>query len=103
MRNVVLFLSAVLLGTAHAFVSPSVGAFGVKHRSSAVSPLQAVIVVESDAAFDEAMASVKGDELVIVDYSTTWCGPCKVISPIFDELSDKYTDAVFVKVIGDAT
>jgi len=36
--------------------------------------------------------------LVVVDYSTTWCGPCKVIAPKFDELSEKYPDAVFLKV-----
>ena len=41
--------------------------------------------------------------MVVIDYSTTWCGPCKVIAPKFDELSDKYPQAVFVKVIGDAS
>ena len=35
---------------------------------------------------------------MVIDYSTTWCGPCKVIAPKFDELSDKYSDSVFIKV-----
>ena len=39
----------------------------------------------------------------MVDYSTTWCGPCKVIAPKFEEFSEKYPDAVFLKVIGDAS
>lgn len=39
----------------------------------------------------------------MVDYSTTWCGPCKVIAPKFDELSESYPDSVFLKVIGDAS
>ena len=43
-----------------------------------------------------------GDKLLIVDYSTTWCGPCKMMAPKFDDMSTRY-DAVFVKVIGDST
>ena len=33
----------------------------------------------------------------------TRCGPCKVIAPKFEEFSDKYSDAVFCKVIGDSS
>jgi thioredoxin 1 len=61
-----------------------------------------VVDITSEASFDSTISS-SGDSLVIVDYSTTWCGPCKVIAPKFDELSDKYPDAVFLKVIGDAS
>lgn len=31
------------------------------------------------------------------------CGPCKVIAPKFEDFSEKYADAVFLKVIGDAS
>lgn len=61
-----------------------------------------VVDIDSEAAFDKTILSAAG-ALVVVDYSTTWCGPCKVIAPKFDELSDKYPDAVFLKVIGDAS
>lgn len=53
--------------------------------------------VDSEAKFDDAISGA-GDKLVVVDYSTTWCGPCKVIAPKFDELSDKYSDSIFLKV-----
>lgn len=56
-----------------------------------------VISINSESEFDKAVSSA-GTSLVVVDYSTTWCGPCKVIAPKFDELSDEYTDAVFLKV-----
>ncbi len=56
-----------------------------------------VVDIDSEGTFDSTVSSA-GSNLVIVDYSTTWCGPCKVIAPKFDELSDKYTDAVFLKV-----
>jgi thiol-disulfide isomerase/thioredoxin len=56
-----------------------------------------VVDLDSEALFDNTIKSA-GDSLVVIDYSTTWCGPCKVIAPKFDELSDKYPDAVFCKV-----
>ena len=59
--------------------------------------MMAVVDIDGEAAFDKTIQSA-GSSLVVVDYSTTWCGPCKVIAPKFDELSEKYTDAVFLKV-----
>jgi len=38
------------------------------------------------------------NKLVIVDFYAVWCGPCKYISPIFADYSEKYTNAVFVRV-----
>lgn len=57
----------------------------------------AVVDIDSEAAFDKTIKSA-GSSLVVVDYSTTWCGPCKVIAPKFEELSEQYADAVFLKV-----
>lgn len=47
------------------------------------------------------MLETAEDSLVVVDFSTTWCGPCKVIAPIFEEMSERYDDVVFAKVMGD--
>mmetsp|Transcript_16447 Transcript_16447/g.47638 ORF Transcript_16447/g.47638 Transcript_16447/m.47638 type:complete len:145 (-) Transcript_16447:77-511(-) len=67
-----------------------------------VTSTMAVVDIDGEAAFDQTISGA-GSSLVVVDYSTTWCGPCKVIAPKFDEFSEKYTDAVFLKVIGDAS
>ena len=56
-----------------------------------------IIVASSDAQFQEELEKA-GSKPVIVDFHATWCGPCKSIAPYFKQLSEKYTDAVFLKV-----
>ncbi len=47
------------------------------------------------ARFDELL---KGDKPVVCDFYTTWCGPRKMLAPIMEEASERYSDkAVFVK------
>ena len=42
---------------------------------------------------------LKGDKPVVCDFFATWCGPCKMLAPVMEEVSAKYADkAVFVKV-----
>jgi thioredoxin 1 len=42
---------------------------------------------------------LKDSKPVVCDFFATWCGPCKMLSPILDELSESYTQkATFVKI-----
>jgi len=59
------------------------------------------IVHVSDASFDEDV--LKAEPPVLVDFWAAWCGPCKMIAPVLDELAEEYGDKVKIcKVDVDA-
>ena len=48
-------------------------------------------------ALEEVISST--DKTVYCDFWASWCGPCRMLAPVFKEISDKYEDkAIFVKI-----
>ncbi|CAL1590793.1 unnamed protein product [Knipowitschia caucasica] len=48
---------------------------------------------EFDAELEQA-----GNKLVVIDFTATWCGPCRTIAPEFEKLAAQIPDVIFVKV-----
>ncbi len=42
----------------------------------------------TDSNFEETV--LKSDKPVLVDFWAAWCGPCRMVGPIIDEISDEY-------------
>lgn len=56
-----------------------------------------LIEVENDEQLQKALDT---DKTVLVDFFATWCGPCKVLSPVIEEISEELGDD-FVVVKAD--
>lgn len=48
-----------------------------------------------DASFDGAVSS---NRLVLVDFWAAWCGPCKMMHPVFERLAKRYRGIRFARV-----
>jgi len=72
--------------------------FGVVHvpRGGGEGVEQPSSLSEVEALILRASAEQK---LVVIDFTATWCGPCKAIAPLFGQLAAEHAgDAVFLKV-----
>ncbi|HOV71499.1 MAG TPA: thioredoxin [Dysgonamonadaceae bacterium] len=47
----------------------------------------------TDATLDEVL---KTDKLVMIDFWAEWCGPCRMVSPIIEQLAEEYKDKVVI-------
>jgi thioredoxin 1 len=46
--------------------------------------------------------TVGGNEIVLVDFWASWCGPCRTFAPVYEKVSEENPDIVFAKVDTEA-
>jgi thioredoxin len=47
---------------------------------------------------DTLQSTITNNDIVIIDFWATWCGPCKSFAPIYEKVSEQFSDIVFAKV-----
>ena len=48
----------------------------------------------TDSTFEEKV--IQSEKLAVVDFSAEWCGPCRMVSPIIEELATEYEGRIVV-------
>ena len=46
----------------------------------------------------EEFKNIRNNGKIVVDFYADWCGPCKMLSPILEEVSEDHQDIKFVKI-----
>jgi len=54
------------------------------------------VVIVTKSNFDKEV--VKSDKPVLIDFWASWCGPCRMLSPVVDEISEETTEIKVCKV-----
>lgn len=96
MNKLLILLLLSILATIISAARPRFG-----HDSSlfrALSIRGGAVSHPNDAGSFNKILNSSGEDLVVVDFSATWCGPCKMIAPVFEEMSNEFGGVVFVKI-----
>ena len=55
------------------------------------------VIELTDATFDEQI-NAQEDGITVVDFWAPWCGPCRMVAPVIEELAGEYGDVQFAKL-----
>ncbi|PSR87648.1 Thioredoxin like [Actinidia chinensis var. chinensis] len=66
--------------------------------ASSSEPSSVIAFHSSDLWQRHFDASKQNPKLMVVDFSASWCGPCKFIEPAIQAMAAKFTDVEFIKI-----
>ncbi|XP_032070141.1 thioredoxin [Thamnophis elegans] len=66
--------------------------------TSEESEADTMVKIIGDLNEFQAELANAGTKLIVVDFSATWCGPCKMIKPFFHSMVEKYPEVVFIEI-----
>ena len=52
-------------------------------------------IIETEKEFDSVLSA---NDVVFVDIYADWCGPCKMVGPVVEQIASEMTDVTFIKV-----
>ncbi|KAE8672417.1 Thioredoxin H2 [Hibiscus syriacus] len=73
--------------------------YSTSEDSSSSSESSGVKTFHSTPRWQLHFNSVKeSPKLMVIDFSASWCGPCKFMEPALNDMADRFTDVAFVKL-----
>lgn len=55
-------------------------------------------MVKQFGSYEEYKSVIADSSLTVIDFTAKWCGPCKMIAPLFEKMHESFPDANFAKV-----